>query len=192
MTTPKECGRCGRALDGWSQERYVNGKFVEVLCASCSDAEEIKSYRETSVLTKALTMTAALAYGRPKDSAELRDVRTAVARLRLEIKTWEAQVWFAGLQREVLAAEFRGFRMDFPGGIALVYSLAGRTQITLATPDESGQVSLITSDNETESVMGLNSIRATEAEALGLVVCSRDAFLGGMRFQRDDKVGIGL
>ena len=90
----------------------------------------------------------------------------------------------------VLAAEFRGFRLNFDGGYALVYSLAGRTQITIETSDGSAQVSVLTADNSKDSVMGIQSVLATEDQALGLLIASRKAFVGGAKFQRDDKVGL--
>jgi len=125
-----------------------------------------------------------------------RETMVAVAasnkRIHAEIKAWESGVWFDGLQKDVLAAKFRGFRLDFNGGHTLVYSLAGRTQITIETSDDSAQISLITADNETGPVMGQNSIRATEDQALGLLVRSRVAFGFGAKFRRDDKIGIGF
>lgn len=197
---PTNCDRCQASLGrGWSQ-RYRDDVLLESICFDCDNTEQIDAYEKTKVLTSKVTVMAAIdevhrEYGKPSTVGH-RETMIAVAasveRIRGRIKAWERAVWFGGLQAQVLAADFRGFRMDFPGGTALVYSLAGRTQITIETTDESAQVSLITADNEREPVMGQNSIRATEDQAIGLILASQDAFGAGVRFERNDKVGLAF
>ncbi len=194
MSDLTNCDRCQASLErGWSM-RYRNNKLFETMCFECDDNDQIDRYEKTKILTSRITMLAAMNSVRC-DSAHpaiMAAVWASATRIQEEIKVWERAVWFKGLQKAVLATDSRGFRLDFPGGQALVYSLAGRTQITIETVDESAQVSLITADDEPTPVMGQNSILATEDQALGLLVASRTAFTSGTKFQRNDKVGIGL
>lgn len=200
MSDPTTCDRCGASLErGWCK-LWSDGTLLESICFGCNDAEHIKLYRETKVLTSTVTVMASIdkvhrEYDKPCATGN-RELLIAVwascAKIFTEIKAWERAVWFGGLQAAVRAAKFRGFRLDFPGGSALVYSIAAQTQITIETTDGSAQITLITAEDETQPVMCQNSIRATEDQALGLLAALQKAFVEGAKFQRDDKIGLGL
>lgn len=205
---PTSCDRCLNSVEqGWS-ERWVDSSRIECVCFKCDDEQRVIEYRNTDVLSSKLITSAALAevrmehrlkpesrsYGEPPGPHEetYTKINNSYKRLHLEVKEFEKLVWFNGLQAQVLGAEFRGFRMNFGSYIALVYSMAGRTQITIETINKDIQITLITADNESKPVMGINGLTATENQAMNLLRVCKEAFLRGKKFTRNDKIGIGF
>lgn len=211
---PTKCDRCLSSVErGWSERWRAENKDaepirVECICFDCDEMERITEYQQDKVLTTRF-MTSAVcsaiteqyrkepgsrSYGEPPHRFinTYLEANESVKRLQVEVKKFEQAVWFSGLQAQVLAAEFRGFRMNFGNVIALVYSLAGRTQITIESINGDKQISLITADDEKRPVMGINSISATEEDAMKLMVTCREAYERGYKFTRNDKVGLGI
>jgi hypothetical protein len=200
MVDPTNCNRCNASLErGWS-ERYKGNELIESICFSCSDKENIEQYEKTEILTLKITMCAKMdeihrKYGEPLKlkSNILNKILTSCQNIENEIKLWERDVWFNHLQSKVKKAEFRGWRLDFNGGYVLVYSIAGRTQFTIESENNKYQISLLTREDSTDPVMGLNSINATEAQAIKLLVDSRKAFTEyGASFERNNDVNLGF
>lgn len=199
---PTHCNRCRASLDrGWS-ERWVNDKRTEVVCFDCNDREQIGRYLESSVITTSLWTRAVIEgaraeYGRASTlplalRRVLLDVNASVSRIQTEVKRFEHDVWFGGLQAQARAATHRGFRADVDGLTALVYSMCGRVMITIEAADESHSVTVIAAEGADESTMGIQGIRATEEQAVALLTACREAVVknGSWMFKRDDKVGV--
>lgn len=203
MTTDKDpthCDRCNAFLRGGWCERWQGDKRAEVFCADCDKTEKLAEYTKTNLLTTSLLCDAAI-YGarREMKSGTPRDftmerIQLESAQIRESCKAFERGVWFAGFQSAVQRADNRGFKASFSVGDvqckALAWSCAGRTAFTFEPEDESYQVSLITAEDETEPVMGVNSVLATGAQAVGIISAATKALLCGNGFVRDDKVGM--
>lgn len=61
---------------------------------------------------------------------------------------------------------------------------------TLEPEDESFSVSLITAEDETAPVMGIQGISATKEQAVALIDAATKTLAGGKGFVRDDKCGV--
>ena len=173
------------------------------MCFDCARAERRTEYGKTGILTSSILTDAAIyevrrEYGEEQDFLLDRAMRE-IAPVRAACKTFEALVWFGdrpgserGLQPIVRAASHRGFRVAFAAdGVqcrALVWSCAGRTVFTFEPEDESYQVSLITAEDETKPVMGIQGICATSAQAVGILRAATS--LRASDFIRDDKIGM--
>ena len=214
MKNPTHCDRCGGAFNGGYCARWVvppgakEAKLTEAICFDCEEVESVYQFNKDRVLTSRLMTSAVLnashdeyrvkrgsrSYGEPERryAAMYRLVYASYEKVRLEVKRFEQAVWFAGLQAQVQKATHRGFKMTFSDDgvdtIAMVYSLAARTQITIERGDT--QIMLITAEDETSPVMGINGLRATEQQAIDLLKSAAGAFKSGAKFKRNDKVGI--
>lgn len=200
---PVKCDRCHSSLNGgWSERwRVPKGKTaavrVEAVCFDCDETESVYEFNKDKILTSRITINAAIKgtreqYGGAphRYSALYKLVNASYEKVRLEVKRFEQAVWFAGLQKQVQDATNRGFKMTFGDTIAMVYSLAARTQITIESGDK--QVTVITAEDETDPVMGINGIRATEKDAIHLLASAAKAYKEGFKFLPDDKVGLGF
>jgi hypothetical protein len=200
---PTHCDRCRASLErGWS-ERWRGERRVEAVCFDCDDAEAIAAYSATKVLTTKVMTRASVESVRREYGNGTRDPAAFVALglahistllIRNAVKDFERVVWFGGLQEQVRAAKYRGLRAGFE--IAgerykvLVWSCAGRTVFTIEPADESRQVSLICAEDSAESTMGIHGICATERQAIAMLSGACAEWANGIRFERDDKVGM--
>jgi hypothetical protein len=195
---PTNCNRCNASLErGWSFLQRTDG--TEYLCFECSDKEVIKQYLETHILTSKLSMIAALAEVKlevgktPKiDIETIAKVIDSFNRIRNEYKIWEQEVWFGGLQKQVRDATYTGMSMEFLSGRVLTMSSAGRTLFTIDSAVLDCSLTLITAEDSDDHVMGLQSICATEEQAIRLLKESRSAFKDGLTFHQDKGIGFGF
>lgn len=120
-------------------------------------------------------------------------------RLRAAAKKFEAEVWFNGLQDQVLAEKYRGMstepnRYDFLMGrnpvTVLTYVMAGRCMIQL----ERGAIrfTIIAADNSKESTMGVQGIDATLEQAEQLVEDAIAQWRDGRRLDSNPDVNMGF
>jgi len=200
MDDPKNCDRCNASLErGWSErwrgETHETMVRIEAVCFDCDRKERHATYAASGVLTTRMLTDAAI-YGvrreHDKDSYNyiLDKVERESEEIRRRVKDFERGVWFRGLQKQVRATSHRGFRADGEDVCVLVWSCAGRTVMTIEPPDESHSVSLITADDETEPVMGIQGICATKEQASALITAAISAYNNGVAYRRDDKVGM--
>lgn len=93
-----------------------------------------------------------------------------------------------------MAADHNGFRAGFESSgekfDVLVYAMAGRVVFTIEPADESRHISVICAEKGSESTMGIQGICATERQAIAMLAGACAAWGAGMRFERDDKVGM--
>ena len=214
LPDPTHCDRCKASLERGRSERWRDDKRIEAICFDCDEREQIASYLQTKVISTKLMMRGAIEKVRAESAllpppphakrrkpprplpenaaAAYREINASVDRLQAEVKNFERAVWFDGLQRRVREASHRGFSARGEGMTALVYSIAGHTMITLQPADESISLTLITAEDSTDAVMGIQGISATEQQALALLKTCREVWewTGGLMFERDDKVGI--
>lgn len=200
---PTACDRCAASLErGWS-ERWRDDKRVEAVCFGCDEAERLKAYIDARVITTKLMIRAAIEAVRrecgkgmqdPESARALAEVKRSTDKIHWIVKEFERRAWFGGLQAQVLAAAHRGFRATFGATgtefCVLVYSLTSKTMITIESADESQSISIITTNNKTEPIMGIQGICATETQAIAMLTGARAAYESGMRFDRNDKVWI--
>jgi hypothetical protein len=113
-----------------------------------------------------LIMYSALRPERP----EAVEVNEGVAKIHSHMKAFESEVWFGGgLQGQVQATDERGLSLKQDDLSALVYSIAGRTLITLSDTEKGSMVTLITAEDEKERRMGIQSVDATAPDAVALI-----------------------
>lgn len=126
--------------------------------------------------------------------------KTTYPRLRAAAKKFEAEVWFKGLQEQVLAESYRGMstepdRYDFLMGrkpvTVLTYVMAGRCMIQIER-EPTCRFTIIAADNSKESTMGVQGIDATLEQAEQLVEDAIAQWKEGRRLHSNPDVNIGF
>ncbi len=194
---PTNCDRCRASLErGWS-ERWIDGVRAHAVCFACNTKEYRAEYEASDIFTTKIMTDAAiygvrLEYGRESPDPLLDRALRDTQAIQTAAKTFERDVWFAGLQDAVRKATTKGSRATFAVGgvpcVLLAWACAGRVVFTFEPEDESYQVTLITAEDEARSVMGIQGVRATRAQAVALIDAATAALRGGVGFTRDDKV----
>ena len=101
---------------------------------------------------------------------------------------FEPLVWNGGLRDMVSQSCYRGF--SFASGLrVLVYTIAGRVMITLSRQDR--QITLI-ADLDSQTGVGIQSISATEEEAVRLLQEWTNGWNLGLRVYEDSSVSLGV
>ncbi|MGK3981204.1 hypothetical protein WMF38_56935 [Sorangium sp. So ce118] len=163
----------------------------------------MEEYAKTSVLTTQVMVRASIEnvhreYGKGVTDPVERDLLArawaATEAVQRAAKDFERDIWFGGLAEKVRAAEHRGWRAGFEitgeRHDVLVWSCAGRVVFTIEPVDESRHISVICAEEGEESTMGIKGICATEQQAIVMLLGVCAAWERGMRFERDDKVGM--
>lgn len=194
-----DCSTCpATKLNAYSARCDANGEVQRVVCFECDRGERLAEFDTNKVLTSRLAMDAALKGDESCPSfldkdlerrARWIEINAASKRIHTEIKAFERVVWFGGLQAQDAACEWKGMKHDADGLLVMSYSMCGRTMITMERGDVS--VTVITATDESEPRMGMQGIRATEADAVKLLrdVCSLWT-AGGIRMMPDGKVSV--
>ena len=119
--------------------------------------------------------------------------------IRSAAKHFESAVWFdGGLQETVVQSSDRRFSMHDGDFSALVYTLAGRTMITLADQGADAEVTLITSEDEPrqEDGKGRMGVQSMDGKAQDIISVISKALnyqkQGTLKFEPDQKVSLGL
>jgi hypothetical protein len=134
-------------------------------------ASLIDGYKKDSRLSMSLMLFCALREEDPIARSVNRDVKIVKA----AAKAFEQEVWFdGGLQDNVVHSGGRGHSFNEGSFSALVYTIAGRTMITLSDNEKLTQVTLITSEDEPpredgSGRMGIQSADATSEDAVALI-----------------------
>jgi hypothetical protein len=179
--------------------RYRHDVLIETVCFDCDRTERRARFEKNNVLTTYMLTDAAVygvrrEYNRTDPDALLDQVARESEEIRQACKAFESGVWFAGLRPIVRRAAYRGlraaFKVDDVACDLLVWSCAGRTVFTFQPADESFHVSLITAEDETKPVMGIQGICATKSQAVSLINAATKACADGIGFVRDDKIGM--
>lgn len=173
--TPKACDKCHADLDGKATvQKFVNDKVVRTVCVDCDQAERHAKFKETGVLSTWLVEAEVIKdawrnvgdrpSGPPADAA----VMEAYKSIEAAIKTFEQEVWFAGLQEFARKAKTKGTGAEAEGVKLMCYTMCGRAMITVE--DENATVTVITLEDELppKTPMGFRGIHATKDQALGL------------------------
>ena len=130
-----------------------------------------EGYRQNSRLSMDLMMYSILRPETPSAAYVRRDT-DIVDKAKEALET---EVWFdGGLQRQIQNSPERGLSVENDDFSALVYSIAGRTMITLSDKEKGIQVTLITGDDEPRQEngkgrMGIQSVDATAEDAVALI-----------------------
>lgn len=235
---PQVCGTCGKTVNLYSQTySSALKKVTAITCEPCAKSERFADYAKTKQITTKLMMDAtliahdvwnALYVGKVDWQLRARresrerlaekhehdviiaalNVDRAVQRLHEVVKTFEREVWYAGVQKIVQDAKTHGMsaketlEVDGEKVKFLVFASAGRCMITLDTPTR--DVTVITAEDEApnsdhrgpkplgEGPMGLQGIHATEAQAVALLEAAIAAWKRGeIKLVQDTKVGFG-
>ena len=113
-------------------------------------------------------------------------VASANNHIEAEVKLFEREVWFNGLQDFARGASTKGTSLGgFPDGHTLMcYTMCGRAAITIESPVAS--VSVLTDETSQESCMGLNGLDGTEEQVIGLLRWARDIWAEQHHMLRED------
>lgn len=182
--SPPLCGGCGVACVGGyacSVDPKTQRKY-NFRCHGCHQREYWQEYVQTRILRTKLLTDAAIEEvlrqshsdrksRRPiRASAEtLTEVIAANNALRCAAKYFEQVVWYNGLQPLVRACKVHGQRVGTRQLKWLVWAGAGRVLITLEDPREHHSLTLITTEDGTESHIGVQGVEGTLAKTLALV-----------------------
>ncbi len=179
-TDQRVCSACNRSTTSGIVEHYEGKRLTRVTCASCDMTERYDAFAKTARLSTWLITDAALltyrAAERPRPEADTQPQRFALARqirasldaLRDDVKTFEREVWFQGLQKTVQQARTKGLS----GGVVpsalgplkvMAYAMAGRAMVTIDGPECS--VTVITEEDSRSPRMGLQGVSGTAPQA---------------------------
>jgi hypothetical protein len=194
------CDRCQCELDDekdYTSQNYTYEKgakestLVSVHCFNCQKEETIDRYLKTGRLTGSLIGHAELAeiYQETR-RATIRDAYQRALgsrnRIRSLVKEFESRVWFGGLQKLAQNAKTKGTSFEHKDFKFLCYTMGGRAVITLDTPKAA--VTVITAEDSTEPVMGLNTLDATEEQAMAILETAIRLWAADHRVQEDQEV----
>jgi len=200
-----DCDRCGADLAGCYCQIYGDGLDnppTEVICMKCNLSSKLATWKATGVLNTSLIIAANLAhydleYGRPlrpsadfMSPADISRVCLQTAIINQAIGRFEQKVWFDGLQHYVQQAVVKGHATHVDGITVRLYAMAGRVIVTFEDAG-GGSVTVITAEDETESVMGLQGVDTTVTRACGLLRKACDLHSEGqLHFQPETGVQV--
>lgn len=189
------CKWCGADLSRGYVTVYDNkGNVKEVICSNCDIRDRAVTYTKTGVLSIRLITQATLE--ELPGHRQLLEVglRNRVIReygaIEVMVKEFEQRVWFVGLQKFVIASRTHGSFAGHNSIKVLVYATAGRVLITISRQDRES-ITVIAAEKEQEARMGVQSIDATEAQAINLLIEASDLYRDGkLVFTEDIKVSM--
>lgn len=183
------------AASGMWQSHDREGNLLRTWCSQCDDAERLSAYRKTNRITTRLMSNALMAsldkeYGKPpRPGAEvLLAVQQLVDAIQVEVRRFDRDVWFGGLQKIARGAKTKGTSFTAGDFKLLCYTMCGRAMITLDGPTSS--LTLITAEDDTESRMGIQGIDATCLEAFALLNRAMKLWADGVRVTEDIEVRV--
>ena len=178
MGNIEQCDRCTSSLERGHVQHYEGEKLKETICFKCDAGDHLAEYKKTRKLSASLIMNAAGGnYYSPEDNIKIKS-ETGV--INEAIDDFEKNVWWeGGLQTWNEKSENRGFSASKGSVETRMYTIAGRTMITMLDHSKDIDVTLITSESDErdfhkkygmpELYMGLQSINATAREAVELI-----------------------
>lgn len=183
-------------LHGCIPEWRGGGPREEIICEDCVTSEKVTEYRSSGFISSSLWLTASLevqiaGYGKPtKYPQHMEAFRAIVAGMdlvKLETKRFEREAWFSGLQAKVRAAT-GGLSAKLASGLEVLQaSSGGRCLFTLQRGDVS--VTLITAEDSSERVMGIQGVGSTAPEAIALISEAIEAWRKGeLNFQPNNAI----
>lgn len=212
---PTNCDTCNASLDSYWHYEYKDDKIVKATCRDCNRKDMLQEYRQTKRLRSRLIEDNSLAlyYVDMKkdwgfnDNSFLEDLKTRIEiqlsykKIFDKIKEFEKEVWFKGLQKQVMdsrvkgvSAKTKGYTNGFNKFCVLTYSMCARTMITIE--DDKRSVTLMTEETSTESRMGFRGVDASEEEAISLIQLAIDLYHNEsgtrLEFKEDTGVSMGL
>ena len=185
----KTCATCGLDCSGYYVENFnIKAKTSVVSCKECDRKKAIQEWRETGVLNTHLMMDAAIQGELANWSDLARNARLAkddiptyhrinksVDLIQEEVKLFEREVWFRGLQQQVRRA-WSGLSGEVGGCKVMALACAGRAMVTMEYKDT--EITVITTDDDsTESRMGIQGLLGTEGQILGILRAVRGAWI---------------
>ena len=153
-------------------------------------------YELTKKLSTELSIYAGMAKASPttiKHGEDFRELYFDVFKtIKAFIRVFEEKIWFPSLQPYIQQAEYKGHSGETNSTKIMAWACAGRVMITLVDKDNAQiQVTLIAIEDEKSHRMGLQSVYATEKEAIDLIW---DAIINWPQngLKVDKNVGIGV
>lgn len=200
MTNVENCNRCPNTLQRGRVERYKNDELLEVICNACYAKDHLQTYHETRRLSS--TLIANAINGQTYSTEDSVRILAEEEVVEEAIEEFENEVWWkGGLQVWNKQSRDRGFSVKQDDIEARMYTLAGRTMITIVNQAKGIDVTVITSEDDerdflrengmNETSMGLQSIHATAREAVELLADVRRLQNQGLfHFQPDNQVSL--
>lgn len=195
MEDPTHCDLCKKPLlDGSYCQSFngTTGEITETRCVVCDRIKRVDAYKESKILTTSLVMDAQLSKWNNK-AGEFQEVYQEVVAvyetIKPEIKLFERDVWFNGLQSFAQKAKTKGTSASAEEVKLLCYTMCGRAMITLENKDSS--ITLITDEDSSENRMGMQGIYATGPNAIALLTRVRGLWdRGSLKMEEDREVRI--
>ncbi len=186
-TDPTHCDICKNPItDRWVQDFNDKGEVLESRCAPCDRAKRAKAFQETKRLRTRMVEDAQIHEIYKECDATDYAVLAAFFPIPQEIKAFERDVWFGGLQEIATKAKTKGTSLKKDDLQLLCFTMCGRAMITLDSPTAS--VTVITAEDSNESRMGFRSIDATADQAIELLRKARELWAQGLRTKEDSEV----
>jgi len=209
----KNCMRCNASLERGYSSRWEGDKCKEVICFDCDKREAVDNHMKTGIITTHFMLDCmmyvySLVDGdvhnedkllalldqncfTSKDKAKIK-VQLSTARINKKIKEFEKEVWFKGLQDQVLATRSRGVSAKLKTHnnlCVLTYTIIGRTMITIE--DDNSSVTCVADETSKESRTGYHAICATAENAEKLIDLAIELYKNGtLKFAVDDGISM--
>lgn len=186
---PTTCDLCKGALDGaWCQTLDEMGAATETRCLGCDKSKLLAEFRKTGRLSTRLVEKALLdqAFGKDADA----DVLLAFGAIPPQIKLFEHEVWFGGLQDFAMSASVKGTSVRGDGLAVLCWTMCGRAMITIE--DAEASVTAIADETSNQPTMGWRGIDATVDQAVSLLMRARALWRTGARPTEDRGVTLAV
>jgi hypothetical protein len=206
---PTHCDTCKASLERGYCYRYEDDNLVGAICRKCDSKIMLEEYSKSNRLrTRLITDNSLSLYyvDMKKDwgfenNSFLEDLKNRIeiqqsySRIYDKIKEFEKEVWFKGLQKQIMASTVKGVSAKpgiFSNFCVLTYSMCARTVITIE--DDKNSVSLITEEDSPDSRMGFQGIDAIEKEAISLIQLAIDLYHneGGTRLEFKDDTNVNM
>lgn len=184
---PTHCDSCKSPItDSWVQDLNDKGEVLRTRCEPCDRAKRAKAFQETKRLRTRMVEDAQIHEVYKECDATDYEVLAAFYPIPQEIKAFERDVWFGGLQKIATEAKTKGTSFEKGGFKLLCFTMCGRAMITLDSPTAS--VTMITDETSKEPRMGFRGIDATAEQAIELLKKARELWAQGLRAKENHKV----
>jgi hypothetical protein len=196
----KVCEKCKKEITGSVVTYFKAATATEpeqekTVCQPCDQSDRMARFRETGYLSTWLVEQEQLKEIFAKNSDDPKgdpDVLAAIEPVFAEVKIFEQEVWFAGLQEFARNIKVKGSKAEQDGLTLMCYTMAGRAMITIE--DAHASVTVITIEDELppKSCMGWRGIQGTGPQAVALLKRACALWKAGMRAKEDTNVSMGI
>lgn len=186
------CDKCKKQLDGGWVEMVdpKTRQILETVCVSCDRAQRVEEFRNTGYLSTRLVEQAHINEILKRLQNGDQEILDVFSKIPPEIKLFEQEVWFGGLQTIAQNASTKGTKAEVDDFTLMCFTMCGRAMITIE--NEESSITLITDEDSSRSCMGWRGMYSTADQAIALLQKARSEWKNGLRPIEDKKVTLAI